>query len=149
MKKHGEARDGKRTPEYMAWEKMKQRCYYKNSPYYPRYGGRGIFVEERWKNSFPNFLKDMGRKPSENHSLGRIDNDKGYCKESCRWETQLEQQNNRCDNVLVTHEGVTKTVSTWNREFGFSDKQYDRLYKRLRKGFTLLEAKTFVLEVAP
>lgn len=74
---------------------MKQRCGNPNNLAYARYGGRGIIVCERWQNSFVAFLEDMGLKPTPRHTLDRIDPDKGYYKENCRWATFAEQHNHR------------------------------------------------------
>ena len=82
------------TAEYRAWKQMKGRCYGKNNPKYKDYGKRGIVVCERWINSFNNFLSDMGEKPSDGHSLDRIDVDGNYEPSNCRWATAKEQANN-------------------------------------------------------
>ena len=81
--------------EYRAWKGMKGRCTNKNYHSYHRYGGRGISVCNEWINSFENFLRDMGKAPSPNHQLDRIDNDKGYSPTNCRWVTPKENSNNR------------------------------------------------------
>ena len=86
------------TPEYNAWQSMKQRCYNPKTTHYESYGGRGVRVCDRWLESFMNFYEDMGPKPTPTHSVDRIDNYKlidGYSKENCRWATKSEQVQNR------------------------------------------------------
>jgi len=91
---HGDS-IGKQTSEYKAWSEMKQRCYNMNNPRYADWGGRGIQVCSLWLHSYENFLRDMGRKPSVNHSLDRIDNNKSYAPDNCRWATKSQQIQNR------------------------------------------------------
>ena len=79
---------------YMTWSNMKMRCYNKNFKQYKDWGGRGITVCDEWKDSFIAFYNDMGDKPDKNYSLDRIDNDKGYCKDNCRWTNRVEQSRN-------------------------------------------------------
>lgn len=92
-KTHGHSSHFNVSKTYNTWLSMKQRCKNKNHIAYSRYGARGITLCERW-NSFDNFLQDMGQRP-ECLTLDRIDNDKGYYKENCRWATRKEQQKNR------------------------------------------------------
>lgn len=96
-RKHGHARNwtSKTTPEYGAWQKAKFRCSNPNDPFYPDYGGRGITMCQRWRESFEAFLADMGTRPGPGYSLDRIDNDRGYEPGNCRWATALEQAANR------------------------------------------------------
>lgn len=82
-------------PLYATWSGMKRRCNNKNCASYPRYGGRGIKVCDRWLDSFENFLADMGEKPTAEHSLDRINNDKGYSPDNCKWASVSEQNKNR------------------------------------------------------
>ena len=76
-----------RTSEYKTWANMKQRCYNKNDPYYYCYGGRGIIVCDKWKNSFIAFFEDMGKKPFPKAQIDREENDGNYEPNNCRWVT--------------------------------------------------------------
>src|SRR5260221_14783401 len=64
---------GKASSEYRAWAKAKQRCHNPKDPKYPGYGGRGITMCERWRDSFENFIANMGRKPRPENSIRTID----------------------------------------------------------------------------
>jgi len=91
-----------KAKSYSVWKGMRKRCNNPNEPAYKNYGGRGIKVCDRW-NDYTNFLEDMGE-PPEGLSIDRIDNDKGYSPENCRWATKLEQANNRrVRKDAVTH----------------------------------------------
>lgn len=84
----------RKAPEYNSWDAMIQRCCNPNTKRYHYYGGRGITVCERWRNSFENFYADMGPKPTPKHSIDRINNDGNYEPGNCRWATQSEQNFN-------------------------------------------------------
>jgi hypothetical protein len=88
------------SPTYRSWQHMKIRCADPNAGGYARYGGRGITVCARWRESFENFLADMGERP-ENTTIDRVDNDRGYEPGNCRWATRLEQSRNRACNVIT------------------------------------------------
>lgn len=83
------------TPEHNSWRGMIDRCYQSSGASFHLYGKRGIKVCDRWRESFNNFLEDMGARPSPKHSIDRIDGDKGYSKENCRWATASVQSANR------------------------------------------------------
>ena len=124
-------------PEYNIWRGMLDRCYNKETAAYPRYGGRGITVSDEWKESFEAFYRDMGPRPSKNHSVDRKDNDKGYCKDNCRWATYEEQNNNKRSSVFYEINGVWKTLTRWCRE---KDIDYTTVRYRLANGVSLEDA---------
>lgn len=84
----------RRTPEYAAWTRMKNRCYNVKDRRYADWGGRGIRVCLKWRKSFPAFLTDVGRRPSPQHSIDRINNDGDYEPDNVRWATRIEQARN-------------------------------------------------------
>lgn len=98
-KSHGEVKwvDGKRvaTPEYRSWQMIKNRCLNPRAADFAYYGGRGITVCKKWRDSFEAFLADMGRRPSPLHTLDRKDVNKNYTPSNCRWATRQEQSRNR------------------------------------------------------
>lgn len=87
------------------------RCLNPNEAGYKNYGGRGIYICERW-NTFANFLADMGQRP-DRHSIDRIDNNGPYAPENCRWAISKVQSRNKRNNFLITHNGQTKTLQEW------------------------------------
>jgi hypothetical protein len=101
--------------EYIAWTNMRQRCHSKN----PHYGGRGISICKRW-DLFANFIADMGPRPTDNHSLDRINNDGNYEPGNCRWATRIQQANNTRLNLRVVFQGETLTVAELSRRTGVS-----------------------------
>ena len=98
-KSHGEVVlvQGKRvaSPEYRSWQMMKNRCLNPNARDYAYYGGRGIKICKQWVVSFPQFLNDLGRRPTPQHTLERKNSDKGYTPTNCCWATRQEQSRNR------------------------------------------------------
>mgnify|MGYP002639399917 CR=1 FL=1 len=90
-KKHGMST----TTEYYSWQHMIQRCYYPKDKRYHRYGGRGIVVCNRWKDSFADFIDDMGLKPFSKAQIDRIDNGGNYEPGNCRWVTSKVNNRNR------------------------------------------------------
>ena len=113
MTTHGQSK----TKQYGVYKAMLARCYDENTIGYPNYGGRGITVCERWRNSYEAFFEDMGPRPLGG-TLERKDTNGNYCKENCVWATQKEQCNNTRRNRHLTHEGVTLTVSQWADRLG-------------------------------
>jgi alkyl sulfatase BDS1-like metallo-beta-lactamase superfamily hydrolase len=112
------AKDGEtvseRSPTYISWMNMIQRCSNAKRDHHNRYIDRGISVCSRWSH-FANFLADMGERP-HGKSLDRIDNNQGYCKQNCKWSTQTEQCNNTSRNRIVVAFGESKTLAEWARD---------------------------------
>lgn len=81
-------------PLFIIYNGMIQRCYNRKNTNYPRYGARGVTVCELWRTNFFEFVKDMGDRPNRSYSLDRIDNNKGYSKENCRWVSRSTQAQN-------------------------------------------------------
>lgn len=103
------------TPEYKAWSAMIQRCSNPKDSRYYSHGGRGIKVCDEWRASFENFYKDMGDRPSDKHSLDRIDNDGNYEPTNCKWSTQSEQNFNKriSKNNTSGAKGVYRKGDKW------------------------------------
>lgn len=96
-------------PEYTVWRNIRARCFLKSHPAFKNYGARGISICPEWE-SFERFIADMGRRPSPDHSLDRIDNGRGYEPGNCRWATQREQCRNKRRNRIVTYRGEKLTL---------------------------------------
>lgn len=98
-----------KSPEYVAWSSMKQFCYNKNNNAYKRIGAKGIIVCDRWKNSFSNFLEDMGPRPSSNHTLCRLYSDANYGPGTCAWLTPEEYPEIHDIDVYELSKGLYST----------------------------------------
>jgi hypothetical protein len=116
---------------------MKARCTNPKAASYSRYGARGISVCERWLHSFENFLEDMGERPGKGYSIERLNNDKGYCPENCKWATTAEQARNYSRNVLLEHEGRKQCVADWAADKGI---KAATLGQRIRAGWSVADA---------
>lgn len=137
--KHGGYKN--KMPEYVSWHAMKTRCDNPTHRAYARYGGRGISYDPRWAE-FKNFLDDMGLKPDPKMELDRIDNEKNYSKENCKWSTREEQTRNRGGKRatrLYTYAGKTMCIKDWADYVGISPQS---MQKRLNKGWSLERAFT-------
>ena len=141
---HGATIGRKPTPEFSVWDSMLDRCYSSTIPSYRRYGGRGIYVCDRWHSDFSAFRDDMGPRPSLEHSIDRVDNDGSYtcgkcpqCTErgatfNCRWATPKEQGRNKSNNRIVTAFGESLCLAEWAERIGVPS---DTLQKRLNAGW--------------
>lgn len=99
---HGHSRPGDVSPTYSSWGSMVNRCTNPNNQSYPRYGGRGIRVCDRWRNSFEAFLEDMGEKPKQGMSIERLDVNGHYEPGNCVWATPRRQSRNTRRTKLTT-----------------------------------------------
>lgn len=117
---------------------MRTRCLNPQSSQWPRYGGRGIKIADRWSD-FTAFLADMGPRPAGT-TLDRWPNVNGdYEPGNCRWATMREQENNKRNNVTLTHDGRTQTVAEWARETGIG---YQTIRKRMEASWSDAEVLT-------
>lgn len=131
-RKHG--MDG--TSTYNIWSVMKQRCHNINHGLYQNYGGKGISVCDRWRESFNNFHADMGTKP-EGMSLDRIDPKGNYSPENCRWASSKEQNRNKINTIYLEYKGERKPLAEWAEIKGMRRKT---LRERLKMGWTVERA---------
>lgn len=120
------------TREYRAWNAMKNRCNNPSCEKYQYYGGKGIRVCDKWNGSFESFLEDMGDCP-EGHTLDRIDANKDYTPDNCRWASWTTQSRNRSWNRLITLHGETRCVSEWSERVGIGA---NTLISRLNRGWS-------------
>lgn len=120
-KKHEGIINGKKTPEYLAWQNMNARCSRKNHPEYKGYGGRGIKVCEEWRTDFQKFLDHVGEKPEKRMQLDRIDNDLGYIPGNVRWATIGQNTQNRRVMSSTGYKGVGRQILTgrWFAKIGY------------------------------
>ena len=130
---HGMAK----TRLYRCWISMKQRCEWAKHKEFDRYGGRGIFVCNEWKTFGPFMAWAMENGYKDNLTIERIDNDKGYSPENCRWATKAEQSYNKSNNVMLTYKGETKCLTEWARKIGICP---DSLKDRLARGMSVEQA---------
>lgn len=124
------------TRPYHIWGNMKKRCDNPNSPDYPRYGGRGISYTKKW-GEFIYFWNDMKDNYSDNLTLDRIDNDKGYSKENCRWVSKMEQSNNTRQVKNIVYKGKEYTITELARMYNINR---GSLANRLKNGWSVNDA---------
>lgn len=120
------------SPEYNSWTSMRRRCLMPDYKNYKEYGGRGIQICERWLHHYPSFLEDMGRRPTPEHTLDRIDVNGDYEPDNCRWATPTEQSRNTRTHSTNTsgHRGVSwnKTTGSWQAYLYLNHKQINLGY---------------------
>lgn len=112
-KTHGQTK----TRLYRIYAGMKSRCYNPNEPAYKNYGGRGITICPEWQMFEPFKKWAMLHGYDDNLSIDRIDNNKGYSPENCRWTDRKTQNNNQRSNRLISYKGKTQTMKQWSEEY--------------------------------
>ncbi len=128
---HGHARNRQVTAELNTWNLMRRRCTDKSAADYQLYGGRGIKVCTAWLESFSAFYADMGAKPSQSHSLERLDNEGNYCPENCIWATPKQQARNKRNTVWVTWDGFVISLAEAAERASIP---YKRAWKMMKRG---------------
>lgn len=120
MTTHGKTK----TKLFGIWQGIRMRCLVPKTKFYPSYGGRGITICDEWKDNFQTFYDwsiKNGYEENQKLSIDRIDNNKGYSPENCRWVTQLIQSRNTRQNVNITYNGKTQCISAWAEELGIRE----------------------------
>lgn len=125
---HGRSNDR----AFRIWTDMRRRCSNPNRPEFPRYGGRGIKVCDRWSgsHSFPTFIEDMGE-PGPQMSIERVDNNGDYSPSNCIWIPRRDQPKNRESNWRVSINGQEMTAHAAAIKLGFV---HNSIVQRLKKG---------------
>lgn len=135
---HGHYSGGKASRTYRSWCSMLSRCTNPNAHAYENYGGRGIRVCSRWRDSFENFLADMGERPA-GMTLDRKDNDLNYTPENCVWSVPKYQSRNKRNNKVMTALGMTGPISFLAEHFGLRP---GVVYMRIHYGWPIERALT-------
>ena len=132
---HGETK----TRLHKIWEAMIARCEYEKHPYFADYGGRGITVCVEWHNyvTFRDWAKSNGY--SEQLTIDRIDNEKGYAPDNCKWSTMKEQQNNKRNNHYLTWNGETRNITGWSEITGIKK---TTIRERINSGWSIEKTLT-------
>lgn len=118
---------------------MLQRCHNPKDKFYSDYGGRGIEVCDRWKESFDNFIFDMGNRPSSKHSIDRIDVNGDYEPTNCRWADAVQQGRNKRNNRRIILGNETRCLSEWSEITGL---KAHTIAMRLKLGWGVEKALT-------
>lgn len=128
-------------PLYDTWSGIRRRVTIENSKAYGRYGGRGLTLEPDWLDSPSSFISDVllmiGPKPSDAHSIDRVDNDLGYVRGNLRWALACEQNLNKRSNRLVVCDGESRPLAYWCHIY---DRKYTTVKRRLNAGWPAEEA---------
>lgn len=131
--KHGLHKD----PLYSIWLGIWHRCFNPSHMHYDRYGGRGVTMSPEWVSDVGMFISEvreaLGDRPSEKHTIDRVDNDGDYVLKNLKWSTQIEQANNRSSTVWLTYGGVTLSMALMCEKL---DLDQNTVGQRIRRGWT-------------
>ena len=130
--KFSETHKMSRTGVYGIWGNMLYRCNTSTCPLYESYGGRGISVCAAW-HSFDSFMSDMGDRPSDSHSIDRIDVNGNYEPSNCRWATAKDQARNRRNSSFIFIDGLKLQVDEYCEKYGISK---TAIKNRIRRNWT-------------
>ena len=129
-----------KTPIYKLWRGIQDRCYNPNDIHYEMYGARGIYMDDKWRNSFEAFASyisdNLGPRPP-GYTLDRIDNEGPYAPGNVRWATPKQQATNRRNSIYVEWREKTIPLSDAARETGIP---YGVVFVRLKRGWPLEQA---------
>lgn len=106
------------TRLYSVWSNMRNRCNNPSSERFNQYGGRGITICKEWEHFETFYEWALANGYSNNLTIDRIDNSKGYSPNNCRWASSSEQNSNTRRNHLITYGGKTQTMTQWAEEIG-------------------------------
>lgn len=130
--KHGMSK----SPEYAVWANITNRCLRPTNPNYKHYGERGIGLYPPWRD-FREFYAYVGDRPTEAHTIERIDNEKGYEPGNVKWATRKEQMRNTRASNLIAIDGVCKNITDWAEE---NDLHYTTVIHRMKRGMNARDA---------
>ena len=125
---------------YKTWVGVRNRCNNPKDPYFHNYGGRGVKMHPAWEQSFAAFLEGVGKRPSPQYSLDRVNNNGNYEPGNVRWLTKKQQAHNMRKNRLLTHNGRTQALTAWAEEMGLVPSTLQ--YRLKQGGMSVEEAVT-------
>lgn len=134
MTTHGHASGGVTSLTYHTWRNMLMRCYAPSHKAYAYYGGAGVTVHPAWRDSFAQFVLDVGERPSRKHTLDRYPGRTGnYVPGNVRWATSSQQNNNRNNNHILEIGGRSLTIAEWSADTGVA---WHTIAQRLKRGWS-------------